>query len=125
MLVMTAQEIIDQLPYQPPFLFVDELTTLSEELVEGTYRFKEDEYFYTGHFKNNPITPGVILIETMAQIGVVCMGMQILKDELTKGIKMAFTSSQVDFFLPIYPGEKVKFDTTFLKRVNDSPRQFL
>jgi 3-hydroxyacyl-[acyl-carrier-protein] dehydratase len=105
---MTSNNIIDQMPYQSPFLFVDEITTLTEELVEGTYQFKEDEFFYEGHFKNNPITPGVILIETMAQIGVVAMGMLILKEEVNKGIQIAFASSQVDFFLPIYPGNEVK-----------------
>ena len=37
---------------------------------KGYYTFKNDEYFYQGHFKDNPITPGVILTEVMAQIGV-------------------------------------------------------
>ena len=71
---MTEQEIIALLPYQEPFLFVDELTTISSEGVTGNYTFKKDAYFYKGHFKNNPITPGVILTECMAQIGLVCLG---------------------------------------------------
>ena len=44
----------------------------------GAYRFREDEFFYRGHFPGRPITPGVILIETMAQIGVVAFGMYLL-----------------------------------------------
>ena len=68
------------MPYQAPFLFVDELISLSEHGVEGFYTFKKDEYFYQGHFKNNPITPGVILTEVMAQIGVVCLGIYLLRD---------------------------------------------
>ena len=52
-------------------MFVDELISLSEHDAEGFYTFKKDEYFYQGHFKNNPIIPGVILTEVMAQIGVV------------------------------------------------------
>ena len=63
---MNNQKIIQLLPYQTPFLFVEELTSLSENGVEGFYTFKEDEYFYQGHFKDNPITPGVILTEVMA-----------------------------------------------------------
>lgn len=89
---------------------MDELSSISENGVEGFYKFKEDEYFYKGHFKTNPITPGVILTEVMAQIGVVCLGIYLLKDELVDNEKpkIALTSHQVDFFLPIFPGDKVK-----------------
>ena len=80
---MNHQKIIQLLPYQAPFLFVDELMSLSELGAEGCYTFKEDEYFYQGHFKDNPITPGVILTEVMAQIGVVCLGIYLLSEELS------------------------------------------
>jgi 3-hydroxyacyl-[acyl-carrier-protein] dehydratase len=76
---MNPEEIIRNLPYQKPFLFVDELLEVSENGVTGTYTFLEDAFFYEGHFKENPITPGVILTETMAQIGVVCLGIYLLK----------------------------------------------
>ncbi|MBL4605460.1 MAG: hydroxymyristoyl-ACP dehydratase [Flavobacteriaceae bacterium] len=107
---MKHQEIIQLLPYQSPFLFVEELTSVSETGVEGFYTFKEDEYFYQGHFKDNPITPGVILTEVMAQIGVVSLGIYLLKDELSasKKPKIALTSNEVDFFLPVRPKERVK-----------------
>jgi len=107
---MNQTEIIKNLPYQKPFLFVDELTEISENGITGNYTFKENEFFYEGHFKNNPITPGVILTETMAQIGLVCLGIFLLKDEILseeKKPKIALTSNQVDFFLPVLPNEKV------------------
>ena len=106
---MTKEKIILLLPYQEPFLFVDELDTISNEGVTGSYTFKKDAYFYKGHFKDNPITPGVILTECMAQIGVVCLGIYMLKDEISEHNKpqIALTSSQVDFFLPVFPGEIV------------------
>lgn len=107
---MTNKNIIQLLPYQPPFLFVEELTSVSEIGAEGFYTFKEDEYFYEGHFKDNPITPGVILTEVMAQIGVVCLGIYLLKDEISasKKPKIALTSNEVDFYLPVRPKERVK-----------------
>lgn len=110
MLKMTKAEIIQLLPYQPPFLFVEELTSVSENGAEGFYTFKEDEYFYQGHFKNNPITPGVILTEAMAQIGVVCLGIYLLKDDMSESNKpkIALTSNEIDFFLPVLPKERVK-----------------
>jgi 3-hydroxyacyl-[acyl-carrier-protein] dehydratase len=106
---MNSSQIIKLLPYQKPFLFVDELTMISNEGMTGHYTFKENEFFYEGHFKNNPITPGVILIETMAQIGVVCLGIYLMKDEVSENLQsqIALTSSQIDFFLPVFPNEKV------------------
>lgn len=106
---MTTEQIIKLLPYQPPFLFVDGLSEVSDEGITGHYTFKNTEYFYEGHFKNNPITPGVILTECMAQIGVVCLGIYLMKDAVFDNFQpqIALTSSQVDFFLPVFPGEKV------------------
>jgi 3-hydroxyacyl-[acyl-carrier-protein] dehydratase len=107
---MDKNKIIQNLPYTKPFLFVDEIIHVSEKGVSGNYTFKENEFFYKGHFKENPITPGVILTETMAQIGVVCLGIFLLKEEvsLERKPQIALTSNQIDFFLPVYPNEKVK-----------------
>lgn len=106
---MTKKEIISHLPYQEPFLFVDELLEISENGIKGSYTYKEDAYFYKGHFKDNPITPGVILTETMAQIGVVCLGIYLLRDYIAESgfPKIALTSNEVNFYLPVYPNEKV------------------
>ena len=97
---MKKETIIQLLPYQAPFLFVEELTYISENRIEGYYTFKNDEYFYQGHFKDKPITPGVILTEVMAQIGVVCLGISLLKKDLSeiKRPQIALTNSDVDFF---------------------------
>jgi len=107
---MDKNKIIQNLPYTKPFLFVDEITHVSENGVLGNYTFKENEFFYKGHFKENPITPGVILTETMAQIGLVCLGIYLLKEEISLERKpqIALTSNQIYFFLPVYPNEKVR-----------------
>ncbi len=101
--------VIKSLPYQSPFLFVDELTHISDNGVRGNYTFKESDYFYRGHFKDYPITPGVILIEVMAQIGVVCLGIFLLRDKLSdvKKPEIFLTSNNIDFFLPVIPNQKV------------------
>ena len=106
---MKASKIISLLPYQKPFLFIDGIDDISEDGVIGYYTFKEDESFYKGHFKNNPITPGVILTECMAQIGLVCLGIYLLRNELNETIKpqIALTSHQMDFYLSVLPNEKV------------------
>jgi 3-hydroxyacyl-[acyl-carrier-protein] dehydratase len=104
---MTKKEILSNLPYSKPFLFVDEILSISENGVEGNYTFDENLDFYKGHFKNNPITPGVILIETMAQIGVVSLGIFLLGNGFNSETKIALTSSEIEFLKPVYPSEKV------------------
>lgn len=99
-------DILKQIPHQRPFRFIDELLHVDENSASGLYTFREDEYFYEGHFPGNPITPGVILIETMAQIGMIPLGLYIMNDE-NLIVKVLFTSSQVDFKLPVYPGTRV------------------
>lgn len=102
------QSVIDMLPYENPFLFVDELISVTEEGVKGTYTFSKDSSFYKGHFKNNPITPGVILTECMAQIGLVCLGIFLLnKNEGRGNSKMALSSTEMEFYIPVLPEEKV------------------
>ena len=107
---MKKKTIIQLLPYKTPFLFVEELSHISENGSEGYYTFKNDEFFYQGHFKDRPITPGVILIEVMAQIGVVCLGIYLLKKIFAdlKKPQIALTSNKIDFFLPVKPKERVK-----------------
>ena len=104
---MELNAIIAQRPYTKPFLFVDELLHVDENSISGTYTFKEDLDFYQGHFKGNPVTPGVILTETMAQIGMVSLGIYLLGNELKKDTVVAFTSADVQFLKPVYPNEKV------------------
>ena len=106
---MNHKEIIKALPYSEPFLFVDDLVSIDENGVEGTYTFHKSSFFYAGHFKDNPVTPGVILTEVMAQIGVVCLGIYLLdRKEVELKPKIALTSNKIDFYLPVYPGDKVK-----------------
>ncbi len=101
------KEIIDKLPYTKPFLFVDELVHVDENGVEGTFTFNADFDFYEGHFKDNPVTPGVILTETMAQIGVVSLGIFLLGNDFNSESKVALTSSEIEYLKPVYPNEKV------------------
>ena len=99
--------ILAKLPYSKPFLFVDTLQVVTENGVEGQYTFPADSFFYAGHFTQFPVTPGVILAEVMAQIGVVCLGIFLLNDSSTDELDIALTSTQVDFYKPVFPGETV------------------
>ena len=104
---MDFQEIISKLPYSKPFLFVNEIIHIDENGVEGNFTFDENLDFYKGHFKDYPITPGVILTETMAQIGLVCLGIYLLNGTFNKNTSIALTSIDIEFLKAVLPNEKV------------------
>jgi 3-hydroxyacyl-[acyl-carrier-protein] dehydratase len=109
----TMMEILRSVPQQHPFRFIDDILELDDEHIVGTYRFHEDEYFYKGHFPGQPITPGVILIETMAQTGVVAFGLylhlrQVQGLNAAKKLTTLFTLAEgVEFTGVVRPGERV------------------
>lgn len=105
--MMDGDTILKKLPYAWPFLFVDELIGVHDEGIKGKYTFRSELPFYEGHFKKNPITPGAILTECCAQIGVVCLGIYLIGDQFDANAKMALTSAEMEFLLPVFPGEEV------------------
>jgi len=106
---MTSSEIIALLPYQDPFLFVDIITAVDDHSISGSFHFRKNLDFYQGHFKEKAITPGVILTETMAQIGLVSLGIYLMKQagEELSNLQIALSSTEVDFYKPVYPDEQV------------------
>jgi 3-hydroxyacyl-[acyl-carrier-protein] dehydratase len=109
----TLRQVMALIPQQPPFRFIDKIISADEETITASYRFREDAFFYQGHFPGNPITPGVILIETMAQTGVVAMGIyQLLRQgvsvaELQKTTSLFSLADNIEFTGMVLPGEKV------------------
>lgn len=106
-------DILKYLPYKSSFLFADNISSLDENGVVGDYTLKSDSYFYEDHFPDNPITPGVIITEIMAQIGLVVLGVHLMVTGAQKDIIMdegsfpLLTSTDVSFFKMVLPGEKV------------------
>ncbi len=105
--MMKKEDILKLLPYKPPFLFVDALSEVNEHGAVGEYTFKANADFYRGHFKNFPLTPGVLLTECCAQIGLVCLGIYLLGKDMDKNLKIGLSSSDMEFLHPVYPNEKV------------------
>lgn len=108
---MKNKDILNLLPYSAPFLFVEELLEVNEDRVVGNYTFSRDLDFYKGHFKDFPVTPGVILTECCAQIGLVCLGIFLLETYISENkdsnISVGLSSSDMDFYHPVLPDEKV------------------
>jgi 3-hydroxyacyl-[acyl-carrier-protein] dehydratase len=107
-------DLIAQLPYKSSFLFVDNISCLDKDGVTGDYTLKKDAFFYEDHFAGNPVTPGVIITEIMAQIGLVVLGVYLAAQSpeefsVTQGgaLYPLLTSTDVSFYKMALPGEKV------------------
>jgi len=111
--MQTTRQILDLIPQQPPFRFIDDILAIEDGKITAAYRFRKDEYFYKGHFPGRPITPGVILIESMAQTGVVALGISLLLKEgsslegLNKMTTLFAFADKIEFSGIVQPGEKV------------------
>lgn len=97
---MTKDEIKTILPHREPMLLVEELEQ-EGEFALGKYRVKGDEWFLQGHFPDDPVVPGVILCEILAQtVGI------LLRDKLEVGQVPMYTSmKEVRFKAPVKPGD--------------------
>lgn len=108
----TAAEVLARVPQQDPFRFIDGIDELDADHIVAHCTFPDDAHFYRGHFPGNPITPGVILTEAMAQAGVVAFGIYLLsleeggRDEIEKLLTL-FTEANVEFSSRVLPGERV------------------
>ena len=108
--------ILDMLPYKSSFRFVDNISLLNTDEVIGDFTLEKDAFFYKDHFPGNPITPGAIVTEIMAQIGLVVLGIYLMirsSEELTDMDKKddqlfpLLTSADVSFYKMVLPEQKV------------------
>jgi 3-hydroxyacyl-[acyl-carrier-protein] dehydratase len=108
---LTGAEVLALLPQQEPFRFVDEILELGDEHIVARYTFRPDADFYRGHFPGNPITPGVLLIEAMAQTGVVALGIYLVSRERSaedvRRVLTVFTDVTAEFSGVVRPGDTV------------------
>ena len=108
---MRREEIMQILPHRNSMLLLDDVTEMNGEAV-GHYHVRGDEFFLDGHFPGNPIVPGVILCEILAQSACI-----LLKDQMTEGKLPVYTIlNHVKFRSPVRPGDTVE-TRCHLKRV--------
>src|SRR5215468_30546 len=103
---LTPAAVLDAVPHRPPFRFIDEILELDEEHIVAAYRFPVDADFYRGHFPGNPVTPGVLLLEAMAQAGVVAQGIFLLGPDAPPLLTL-FTDASIEWTGMVRPGERV------------------
>jgi 3-hydroxyacyl-[acyl-carrier-protein] dehydratase len=114
--VLTPEEVLAMLPQKEPFLFVDEVVEVSSDHIVARFTFREDHDFYRGHFPGRPVTPGVILLESLAQVGVVALGLYLIaRDQGREAVLDAlalFTDANIEFTGLVSPGDRVTIRAT-------------
>jgi len=115
---LNTEEIKKLIPHREPFLFVDTCEIIiSGEQGKSEKYFSENEHFFKGHFPDNPIVPGVIIIEAMAQTAGIVVSHK-LKEFDEKSV-LFMSVNKAKFRKPILPNEKVSFEVKFVNRVRD------
>ena len=110
--IMDTTKIMEILPHRPPFLFIDKIYELTDDLVIGVKNVTIDEDFFKGHFPDYPVMPGVIIIEAMAQMGGILV-MSKLEDPqnyLTFFAKI----DKVRFRNKVLPGDTIIFKCSLI-----------
>ncbi len=114
--MITGAEILQLMPQQEPFRFVDEVLELDENRIVCRYTYSPDLDCYRGHFPDQPVTPGVILLETMAQSSVVLQFIYLLLRDggSTADYRAMFTDAHVEWHSPVKPGDTVTVNADLL-----------
>ncbi len=112
---MTKEEIKNILPHREPMLLVDEVDLNEDGSATGYYKVKGDEFFLQGHFPGNPIVPGVIQCEMMAQSACI-----MFADKMKEGdVLPVYTGlDKIRFRGMIRPGDLIRIDTRLIKSMH-------
>ena len=111
---MNRDEIKEILPHREPMLLVDEVYLNEDGSATGYYQVRGDEFFLQGHFPGNPIVPGVIQCEMMAQSACI-MFAEKMKD---KDVIPVYTGlDKVRFRNMVRPGDRIKIDTKLIREL--------
>jgi 3-hydroxyacyl-[acyl-carrier-protein] dehydratase len=99
---MNREEIKKIIPHREPMLLIDSVDLIEENLVHATYLVRGDEFFLQGHYPDNPVVPGVILCEIMAQSS--CM---LVMHALVNRTPFYAGIDKVRFKKPVKPGDTI------------------
>lgn len=114
---MPQEEILQAIPHRPPMLLVDEILEREENRIQCRKTFREDEFFFQGHYPQQPIVPGIILCECAMQAGAILLADFASADS---GVPVATRLNDVKFKRIVKPGESIDIAVTLDERLADA-----
>ena len=111
--ILDVVQIMDVIPHRQPFLFLDKVDIIQDGIKAIGYKnVTINEYFFEGHFPGMPVLPGVIIVESMAQVGAVIL----LSDEKFNGKTPYFAGiNKVRFKRKVVPGDTLRMEVEIVK----------
>lgn len=110
--MLNREQIMEIIPHRAPMLLVDEITELSEDGAVGTLHLTGEEFFFQGHFPENPIMPAVFQLEALAQVGAVAL----LSIPEFRGKTAVYTGiDKAKFRAMVKPGDTIRMEISFVK----------
>ena len=117
-MILSIEQIKKLIPHRKPFLFIDECKIIQRGKVGESFSvFDETEYFFEGHFPNNPIVPGVVIVEAMAQTAGVVVSENLIKNKDQSVLFMSINRAK--FRKPVLPNYKIKFYVEMINNIKN------
>ncbi len=115
---MSLQEIYDAIPHRPPMLLVDEIVEQSDTRIVCRKTFRDDEFFFQGHYPGYPLVPGVILCESAMQAGAILLAQHFT--ERNDAVPVVGRLNTVKFKQMVRPGDTIQMEVDLDARVKDA-----
>lgn len=116
--VLNIKEIMNRIPHRYPFLLVDRVIDYEVgKWIKAVKNVTMNELFFQGHFPGEPIMPGVLMIEAMAQAGGI---LALIEDPVSEKIAFFMTIDNVKFRKPAVPGDQLILHVEVLKIIRDT-----
>lgn len=111
--LMNKEQIMEIIPHRDPFLLIDEVLEMEVGVrIKARKYIKPDEFWFKGHFPDYPVTPGVLMVEMLAQAGAVCM---LSKPEYKGKIALFGGIDKAKFRRQVVPGDVLDLEVEIIK----------
>ena len=111
--LMNKEQIMEIIPHRDPFLLIDEVLEMEVGVrIKARKYIKPDEFWFKGHFPDYPVTPGVLMVEMLAQAGAVCM---LSKPEYKGKIAFFGGMDKAKFRRQVVPGDVLDLEVEIIK----------
>ncbi len=113
------QEVLDTIPHRPPFLFVDNIVEVRPDRATCTRTMRADEFFYAGHYPQNPITPGVLLCEAVFQTGAIFLIKKLTAEgvDVTGKTPVLSRIEEAKFKNMVFPGDTITVEVAPIEKL--------